>query len=214
MTKPVNVPEEFAHLDEPSMIVPGLYMGWRPDSYAGYDLVINCEQHLTAKPRKGWDGMLIHLPLQDAEDFEIPSDLVNAAAGVASGLIQFRNQAGYKVLVHCTGGFNRSGLVTAAILKKLGFGGRAAVDVIRTQRHEWCLHNRAFERWVTGEALPTAETSAFRQALVDDEAEFGPVPHWLREAVRETWDGDVPTVQAPPESEYEPLDLSGDGLGP
>lgn len=55
---------------------------------------------------------------------------------------------GHKVLVRCQAGLNRSGLVTALTLCKLGFTGEDAIELIRQQRTRFALCNPDFERYV------------------------------------------------------------------
>lgn len=150
-------------LAEVSEIIPRLFMGMRPKTYVGYDLVVSCEEHLARKPMEGYTGLTLHCPMRDEDDFPLNRFLISTVAEAIA--IARRNG---KVLVHCTGGLNRSGVVVARALQAMhGFDGAESVRIIRETRDEWALCNKAFERWVTGEKLPTAETSAF---LVCDEA--------------------------------------------
>lgn len=53
-----------------------------------------------------------------------------------------------KTLVHCQAGLNRSGLITALALVKLGRTPSEAVELLRERRHPAVLCNQTFERWV------------------------------------------------------------------
>lgn len=160
LAKPYSVPLDL--VPRPlSEIVPGLYQGRRPKTYVGYDLVVSCEEHLARKPMADYRGVTIHVPMRDEDDFEISRTAVDAASSAAFEVVS----DGGKVLVHCTGGLNRSSVVTAYVLMGLGYSPRDAVGTIRERHDSYCLCNRAFERWVTGETLPTAETSAFALSL-------------------------------------------------
>jgi hypothetical protein len=142
-----------------SWITSGLAMGRRPQTYIGFDLAVSCEEHLARKPMVGYYGLTLHVPMRDEEDFEMPVDVIGRAAFLIDHTVRF----GGKVIVHCTGGLNRSGVVVAEALKTgAGMDGKDAVALIRRQHDEFALCNRVFERWVTGEQLPTAETSTFR----------------------------------------------------
>lgn len=55
---------------------------------------------------------------------------------------------GHKILVHCQAGLNRSGLVAALALIKMGKSPREAIDLLREKRSEVVLCNRTFERWL------------------------------------------------------------------
>jgi hypothetical protein len=140
-----------------SEIVPGLWQGMRPKTYIGYDLVISCEEFLAKKPMEDFMGTTIHCPMRDEDDFKIPACGIWAAAVAAHHVLE--QQRGGKVLVHCSGGLNRSSLVTARILELLGYEAHEAVAIIRRSHDEFCLCNRQFERWVLREQLPTAETT-------------------------------------------------------
>ena len=48
-------------------------------------------------------------------------------------------------LVHCYAGMNRSGLVTAAALVKLGYEPEQAINLLRKQRFPEVLSNKFFE---------------------------------------------------------------------
>ncbi len=52
--------------------------------------------------------------------------------------------AGRTVLVRCFHGYNRSGLVVAHALMHRGRSAEEAIEVIRTRRSSWALHNGLF----------------------------------------------------------------------
>jgi protein-tyrosine phosphatase len=51
-------------------------------------------------------------------------------------------------LVHCQAGLNRSSLVTARALMKMGRTAQDVISLIRTQRSELCLCNSSFEQYL------------------------------------------------------------------
>lgn len=51
-------------------------------------------------------------------------------------------------LIHCQAGLNRSSLVAALVLIRMGLSGRKAVDLLREKRSPAVLCNKAFERYV------------------------------------------------------------------
>lgn len=156
MTRAPYDPREFV---EPlTWLTPTIAMGRRPDSYLGFDLVVSCEWHLARKPMSEYAGLTLHVPMLDEDNFQLDERIDHAAVMAVSVA-----REGGKVLIHCTGGLNRSGVVAArALMIALDIEGREAVEIMRRRRDPFCLCNRAFERWITGEQLPTAETSAFR----------------------------------------------------
>lgn len=131
-----------------SEIIPGLlWMGGRPWSYHDYDLAVSCE-HRPALTRDWW-GALFHVPMIDMDDFEIPELAVGMAVEAALTFMD----AGKKVLVHCSAGLNRSGLVVARIVQRWeNLSAKDALTFIRAKRHPLVLCNHSFERWVLGEA--------------------------------------------------------------
>lgn len=55
---------------------------------------------------------------------------------------------GQKVLVRCQAGFNRSGLIMALVLMKLGFTAEVAIKRLRDRRSSYVLVNPVFEEYV------------------------------------------------------------------
>jgi len=56
--------------------------------------------------------------------------------------------AGQKILIRCQAGLNRSGMLTALVLMRLGFTADVAIRTLREKRSPDVLVNRAFERYV------------------------------------------------------------------
>lgn len=59
-----------------------------------------------------------------------------------------RLRDGKVCLIRCHAGYNRSGLVTALVLLRLGYTARAAIDLIRSKRSPYALCNPGFERFI------------------------------------------------------------------
>lgn len=57
-------------------------------------------------------------------------------------------QAGKRVLIRCQAGWNRSGLITALVLIRHGFGAEQAIELIRERRSPNALCNRTFEQFI------------------------------------------------------------------
>ncbi|MBC9725290.1 dual specificity protein phosphatase family protein [Streptomyces sp. TRM68367] len=132
-----------------SEIVPGLWMGGH--EFRGrsghlelavvrdeFDLV----QTLLRLPGHGPDpGVEHHVwPIPDG-----PLDGTQLA-----GVIRLADAAcealdgGRRVLVRCYHGYNRSGLVVAHALIRLGSSAEEAIRLVRSRRSPWALHNELF----------------------------------------------------------------------
>lgn len=57
-------------------------------------------------------------------------------------------EGGRTVLVRCTRGYNRSGIVVAHALMRQGMSADAAVRLIRARRSTWALHNELFVEYL------------------------------------------------------------------
>jgi len=67
-------------------------------------------------------------------------------------------RAGRKTLVHCQAGINRSGMVTALALMKMGRSVEEAIALLRERRGEIVLVNVDFVRWLHAQVEETPET--------------------------------------------------------
>lgn len=65
------------------------------------------------------------------------------AEGVAERVL-----AGEVVLIHCQAGLNRSGMLTAHVLKKLGYTGEQALKMLRDGRSPLVCCNETFEQFI------------------------------------------------------------------
>lgn len=79
-------------------------------------------------------------------DDDLP-DLINLNALAVMGSELHR--AGKKILVHCAMGYNRSALVLAMILVKLGMSGKEAMESIRLKR-KGALYNPQYSEYLLG----------------------------------------------------------------
>ena len=129
-------------------IAPRLFQGANPPqgkrlSCAGLDVLVLCAlEH--QDPSVNYPGvMVIHAPMDDAE--RVPIQVATAAAKLAA----IQHQRGAKILVVCHEGRNRSGLVSALILRELHFGtGKKCADHIRRSRPR-ALTNPTFYNWLS-----------------------------------------------------------------
>lgn len=136
-------------------VVPGLFIGTKivpPAEYAslGVDAIVDLEawEHAWAPPvPRG--SIYLSFPIDD-DDFVDPK-VREVAAFIASLL-----RAEQRVLVHCTEGLNRAGVVVARTLVELGHPPQEAIDVVRRQRGRSldgfeALSNERFVAWLLSE---------------------------------------------------------------
>lgn len=136
-----------------SFIIPGLYVGGLasvsqlPCDIGHVDCLVLCAKELVelqpvdeALPDF---TELLRCPLRDVENPE--PELMELATATARE-VAARIMTGKTVLVMCSEGVNRSGLVAALALLELGC--RDPIGLLREQRHVSVLLNRAFEKLV------------------------------------------------------------------
>ena len=61
-----------------------------------------------------------------------------------AGLTAEAVEAGRKVLVRCQAGLNRSSLVAALAMIRMGYQPQQAIDLIREKREPFCFFNQNF----------------------------------------------------------------------
>lgn len=141
-----------------SEILPNLFMGGTADedvihqpatrlrrSDLPFDAIVT--MYAWAQPAD-WRVQEFRYGVPDAAIADI--DLNRLRQAVEFGLARW--EAGDRVLIRCQAGLNRSGLVTALILIRSGYGAAQAIDLIRTNRAEIALFNREYESWLINEA--------------------------------------------------------------
>ncbi|MBZ5740039.1 protein-tyrosine phosphatase family protein [Nocardioides mangrovi] len=128
-------------------VVPGLWQGGhdvRSQDPAAcvvrdeFDLVVS----LTTRAGYGPDPEVEHVVLRLADaalDAPAAARVDEVARTVATAV-----RDGRSVLVRCSGGLNRSGLVVAIALVHLGHTSDEAVALVRAARGPWALTNPAF----------------------------------------------------------------------
>lgn len=143
---------QYDHLSE---IIPGLYQSgmfdfWPHLAARGIRIVANMETALDpdCSMRHESDGIIyLHYPFEDGP---LPRDIARLnwfADGLATAV-----ECGWPVLSHCGAGLNRSGLVSALIVRRvLNITGAKAVRVVRAAR-PWALSNQNFAAYL--ETLP------------------------------------------------------------
>jgi protein-tyrosine phosphatase len=136
-------------------VVPGLLIGTRLDESTEFaaldvDVIVDLEDWETAwVPPVPLGGIVVSFPIDDAD--EVDPKVREVASFIASLVRSDR-----RVLIHCTEGLNRSGLVAARTLMELGMTARHAVDLVRQRRGPSvdgfrALGNEAFVEWLLAE---------------------------------------------------------------
>jgi hypothetical protein len=152
-----------------SEILPRLFMGGTDDndvihfpqrSYAKrtdlpFDAIVT--MYAWARPAD-WKVQEFRYCVPDASINEI--EIERLLEAVEFGYKKWK--AGDRVLVRCQAGLNRSGLVTALILMRIGHSAQEAIDLIRARRHENALFNEEYVTWLHDEAQ--AHISPSKQA--------------------------------------------------
>lgn len=114
-----------------------------------YDMVVGMEMDQTQRVSQGMPahGYGIHIwhPIHDS--FVKDANAIRQIAG----LVAERVDSGDKVLVHCTAGLNRSGIVSARAMMYLGWSATDAIAILRQRRDAYALCNPEFEKWLHSE---------------------------------------------------------------
>ena len=148
-TDPVHLPG-VRPADPPTELLPGqLWQGGCPvdfDWVRGTDItaVIDIADADAHPPAEEIEGLVyLKAPLVDGEDIPAPA-LTLRLAGLVAGLID----DGYRVLVHCTFGRNRSGLMASLIVREvLGLSGAEAMAHVQ-ERRRGTVNNEDFAAWL------------------------------------------------------------------
>jgi hypothetical protein len=141
----VNVPEECTTVDR---VYRGLFQGGFLAPYAEsrfYELHVGCA--VEVPPNGDYAGRAKHLMLDDPDPRTLKPrwsrNVLAAAKDVAEAVAR-----GHRVLVTCAMGWNRSGLVSALALCRLGFSPEDAMRTVRRARGSGALSNKSFRRAV------------------------------------------------------------------
>ncbi|WP_200944857.1 MULTISPECIES: dual specificity protein phosphatase family protein [unclassified Nocardioides] len=128
-------------------VVPGLFQGGHDVlSQSGsacvvgdeFDLVVS----LATRPGYGPSEGVEHVVLRLADAAIDPA--TGARVDEVAGRVADAVGDGRRVLVRCSGGLNRSGLVVASALVRLGSTPDAAIGAVRAARGPWALTNPGF----------------------------------------------------------------------
>lgn len=128
-------------------IFPRLILGRLPSEGLTYqvDLMVCCEQHLP--PDVGCLGEVVHRPFSDSEEPALVTEATALALDL-SRVVAERWREGKSIRISCLAGMNRSALVMACTLVRIGHTPEEAIERIRWKRGDTALCNRAFETWV------------------------------------------------------------------
>ena len=138
-------------------VVPGLFQGGhdvRSQSRSACVVTDQFDLVVSMTTREGYG------PAEDVEHHVARMADAGVDAGVASRVDELSSlaaqavDAGRRVLVRCSGGLNRSGLVVASTLVRLGYAPDEAIDLVRRARGPWALTNPAFVAHLRGSRTP------------------------------------------------------------
>jgi len=131
-------------------VIPGLFQGDFPAGtvdWSRFDDVVSLTIEDVPGVRLQVGGLRMHVPIWDDEMVD-PTGVRAAALTVAE-----RVTAGKRVLVHCSAGLNRSGVVSARALMFMGTPVGEAIAKVRSARGPYALSNRDFVAWLHEEAV-------------------------------------------------------------
>ncbi|WP_129336415.1 protein-tyrosine phosphatase family protein [Cellulomonas endophytica] len=142
--------------DPPTHMVPGrLWHGGCPVDFdaaraLGITAVVDVADADAHPPAGATDGLLyLKSPLVDGDDLP-DTGLTLRLAALVAGLVD----DGHVVLVHCTFGRNRSGLLVSLVVRELlGLSGAEALRHVQ-ERREGTVNNAAFAAWLRGLPAP------------------------------------------------------------
>lgn len=134
--------------DDPwNEVVPGLFQGGHDvRSQSGsacvvgdeFDLVVSLATRAGYGPADGVEHVVLRMA-DAGVDGATAARVDEAAEQVADAV-----RDGRRVLVRCSGGLNRSGLVVASALVRLGHQPAEAITLVRAARGPWALTNPGF----------------------------------------------------------------------
>ncbi len=149
MTATADAPVE---VQPPVEVLPGLWWSGLPDDWEALRGRVDAVLDLSDPgPGPSSDDLgeltYVKAPLEDGETLPEPV-LLDHLTGLVVDLVR----QGRRVLVHCTFGKNRSGLVMALVVREvLGCDGPTALERVRAVRPR-AVNNDALAEWVS--ALP------------------------------------------------------------
>lgn len=143
------LPAKYSH----NIIQPGLGMGGailKPEeAFEEFDILVFCageyQPHVSLPDDKA--KRIVRVPYDDTLEALTPS--VHRMLNKAADELCFEHKNGKKVLITCMAGRNRSGLLTALVLmKRFGFSGAQAIQMVKERRGDFALTNSAFNSYL------------------------------------------------------------------
>ena len=155
-TDPVEL-EGVDPADPPTHMLPGLWHGGCPVDFdwvrrAGIDAVVDLADPDAYPPADAIEGLTyVKCPLVDADDVPDPGVTLRLAH-LVGGLVR----DGRRVLVHCTFGRNRSGLLVSLVVRDLlGVTGAQALAHVQSRR-DGAVNNESFAHWLRSLPVPAS----------------------------------------------------------
>jgi dual specificity protein phosphatase-like protein len=136
MTDAAPSPPDLAPAWLAEEIVPGVWQSGSPQPGEHWDAVIDLDG--SAPPLEGI-ALYVHWLIEDGPAPE------RAVLIALADLVNDLRRARKRVLIHCAGGINRSGLLSAAALMRDGMSATEAIETVRSRRLG-ALNNREFVR--------------------------------------------------------------------
>lgn len=145
-------------------IVPNLWvgghdyaMGWSRTSTEmldaeGFQVVVSLYETYHSRPSEGVDHYSLVIPDGALEEEEIEQ------VYEMSDIVAISVQEGRKTLVRCQAGLNRSALVAALAMIRMGHDPEGTIDLIRSKRSRYNLVNPTFVKMIKAHTLPLLET--------------------------------------------------------
>lgn len=136
-----------------NVIQPGLGMGGavlKPEeAFEEFDILVFCageyQPHVSLPDDK--DKRIVRVPYDDSSA-ALTSSVLRMLHKAADELT-FEHKEGKQVLITCMAGRNRSGLLTALVLmKRFGFSGAQAIEMVKERRGDFALTNPAFNSYL------------------------------------------------------------------
>lgn len=155
-------------------VVPGLMIGTKlapPVEYEaiGVDAIVDLEEwDFGWAPPVPLGCMYLSFPMEDEEE-------VNPRVRQIAGIVALLLRSGWRVLVHCTEGLNRSGVVVVRTLIELGWTATDAIDLVRRRRGRSAdgfeaLSNPRFVEWLLAEEPRNPSAASTPESLLRPES--------------------------------------------
>lgn len=141
--------EELLPADPMNRIVPNLWVGGGDvepaDAFAdGFEVMVTLVGYGRDDVRPPLGATYLHWSIADSIE-ELPDDRM---LGLVADVVAHAVGNGRPTLVACSAGLNRSGMVAALALQRLGHAPEATVELLRAARGPYALCNGLFERRV------------------------------------------------------------------